>query len=102
MALDFNDAEQTHFGLTVNAPYVTSRVSYLGGEVTLMVTVSLDKRSDWVNGILENSRYAKFSIESDGTIEHFSGSLPKFRKCKVVDLDSAVAKLNTWVRKIAA
>lgn len=102
MALTFSDTEQTAFGLLVNAPYVTSRTSRFGGSVCLAVTVSLDKRSDWANGILENSRYAKFFIEADGTIEHFSGSLPKFRKCKVADIDGAAAKINTWIAKITA
>lgn len=101
MALTFNDTEQTALGLLVAAPYVTSKVGRLGGQ-HLFVTVALDKRSDWANGILENSRYAKFLIDPDGTVENFSGSLPKFRKCKVADVDALAAKINAWIAKIAA
>ena len=100
MALTFNDTEQTALGLLVAAPYVTSGVCSLGQN--LFVTVALDKRSDWANGILENSRYAKFAVGPDGTVENFSGSLPKFRKCKVADVDALAAKINTWIAKIAA
>jgi len=102
MALDFNQNEQTALGLLVTAPYVTSYISRLGGGPTLMVTISLDARPDWVNGILQNSRYANFSIDSDGTVEHFSGSLPKFRKCKVASIDEAAKKINAWAAKITA
>lgn len=102
MALNFNDIEQTAFGLLVTAPYVTSYVSRLGGGPVLMVTVSLDARPDWVNGILQNSRYANFLITGDGAIEHFSGNLPKFRKCRVADLDEAAKKINAWAARITA
>lgn len=101
MALTFNDTEQTALGLLVAAPYVTSKVGRLGGQ-HLLVTVALDKRSDWANGILENSRYAKFLIDPDGTVENFSGSLPKFRKCKVADVDTLAAKINAWIAKVPA
>jgi hypothetical protein len=94
--------DQSALGLALNAAFVNSYVSKLGGTPTLMLTVSLDKRSDWVNGILENGRYAHFSIDQDGAIENFSGTLPKFRKCKAAD-DAAVAtKLNAWIAKVSA
>ena len=87
-------------GLAIKAPYVSSYISRLGGEPSLMLTVSLDKRSDWCNGILQNSRYAHFMASPDGTVEHFSGSLPKFRKCRVADDDSLAAKINKWIAKV--
>ena len=93
-------ADQSALGLAISAPYVTSYVSRLGAPA-LMLTVSLDPRSTWVNGILQNSRYANFMIDEDGTIEHFSGSLPKFRKCKAADAAAVAAKINAWIAKQA-
>jgi hypothetical protein len=99
MAFNFAD-DKIALGLALNTAYSASYISSLG-RPALMLTVSLDPRSAWSNGILENSRYARFSIDSDGTIEHFSGSLPKFRKCKVADIETAAAKINAWAAKHA-
>lgn len=92
------DIDQAAINRNLNATYVSSYVSRLGPP-TLMLTVSLDPRSAWVNGILENSRYAHFMIDQDGTIEHFSGSLPKFRKTKAADAAAVVTKINAWIAK---
>jgi hypothetical protein len=69
----------------IEAPYVSARPSTLGGpeNVSIMFTISADPRESWTNGILQNSRYGNFSLDPDGTVEMFSGSLPKFRKRKV-------------------
>lgn len=93
-------ADQAAINQGISAAYVSSYVSRLGAP-SLMLTVSLDPRSSWVNGILENSRYAHFMIDVDGTIEHFSGSLPKFRKCRAADAAAIVAKINAWIAKQA-
>ena len=94
--------DESFVGLNLNAAYVSSRISRLGGAPTIMLLVSLDKRSEWPNGIVENSRYARLSIDANGVIENFSGSLPKFRKCKAKDADQAVSKINAWLGKAAA
>ena len=36
---------------------------------TIIGKISLDKKSDWPNGILENSRWALVSIDANGTID---------------------------------
>jgi len=95
--MTFTEDDRLALGLLVKAPYVASQITRLGGHTSICVTVSFDLRSTWPNGILENSRYAKFLIDSDGTVEHFSGSLPKFRKCKVVDVEAVAAKINKWI-----
>ena len=90
--------DQSALGLALNTAYVSSYVSKLGVP-SLMLTVSLDPRSSWANGILQNSRYAHFMIDEDGTIENFSGSLPRFRKCKAADAAAVAAKINAWIAK---
>jgi len=101
MAIINAEHDAPFIGLHLNAGYVATQVSRLGTP-SIMLVVSLDQRSDWANGILENSRYAKISIDADGTIEHFSGTLPKFRKCKAKDATAAVIKLNAWLAKATA
>lgn len=80
----------------VKAPYVSAQASTLGGpeHVSILVTISTDARDTWENGILENSNYGKYHIDNDGTIEHFSGSLPKFRKRTAKTPDELLKILN--------
>lgn len=96
---------------SIKAPYVNAKVSTLGGpqRPTIMLTISADPRETWVNGILQNSTYANFSIDHTGALELFSGGrkyLPdgssrsiKFRKTRVTSAEQAVAKLNAWVQE---
>jgi len=88
---------------TLTASYVSARLSTLGGEnrASTIITVSLDPKSAWTNGVLQNSRYALFSVHpADGTIELFSGSgIPKFRKAQFKTPAEAVAKIEAWVGK---
>lgn len=95
--------DNVKFDLQINAPFVQHYLSTLGGFAnrSLMMTISIDPRTDWENGILQNSRYAHFSIDANGVVENFSGSLPKFRKCTVDSADKLVAKLNAWIAKVS-
>jgi hypothetical protein len=85
----------------IKAPYARAFVSTLGGaeRATLMLTVSLDEQNAWAHGILENSRYGRLMLERDGTLEYFSGSLPKLRKRKVKSLADAARVINAWLAK---
>jgi hypothetical protein len=68
------------------AKYVNGYVSFLGGPQrgSLLLTISLDAKESWPNGILENSRYAKFHINWDGAMELISGhGMAKFRKTNI-------------------
>lgn len=84
-------------------PYVSARVSQLGGahRAATMVAVSLDPRESWSNGIFENSRHAKFSVNpEDGTIEQLTGwKVPKFRKARFKTPAEAVAKIAKWAKE---
>ncbi len=87
----------------VDAPFVKSYISTLGGKdrPSVMVTISFDPRGTWANGILENSRYTKMSFNIDGRTgvndaEYVSGS-EKFRKFKFATPADAMTKLRKWL-----
>jgi hypothetical protein len=72
----------------------------LGGEdrASLHVLVVLDEKSTWANDIMENARYARFSVR-DGRIELFSGMrFPKFRSSKIKDIAHAASRINEWIK----
>jgi len=94
--------DEAAISLHLNSAFTSAYISRLGGAPALMLTVSLDARSAWVNGILENSRYAKLMISEDGVIENFSGSLPKMRKARAADAEGVVAKINAWLARVSA
>jgi hypothetical protein len=88
----------------INAPFVNAYASTLGGEenVSVLILVSLDKKGDWENNILENSRYARFHLENDGTLEQFTLSRlgKKFRKTKVKDENDLIQKINNYIEEV--
>jgi len=83
-------------------PYVNGQVSTLGGEhrAAVMLTVSLDPKDSWKNGILQNSRYGQFSVDYTGAVEHFSGyGLGNMRKSKAKSVTDAGRKLREFLHK---
>ena len=89
----------------IKAPYVYSQVSTLGGaaRASVIVKVSLDPKSKWANGILQNSRYAMFYVGRNGVLEQFSGSHrlgKKMRRTTVKSLREAVEKINRYLAKV--
>ena len=88
---------------SILAPYVTVTVSMLGGteRASIMITLSLDDKKDWTNGILQNSRYMYFSLSRTGVLEQFnrSGAFrdKKFRKTKAVSVEDAINKINKYL-----
>lgn len=88
----------------VRAPYVKAYVSALGGpeRASVMITVGLDPRGSWKNGILENSRYAKLAYNVRGgqhvLYQHSGHGATRFRKTTITSPEKAVAKLNAWVQ----
>ena len=90
----------------INAPFVRVQHSTLGGEhnVSILLVFSLDEKENWYNGILENSRYARFHIDRNGIVEQFTIShlLPiKFRKCRVKTYQDVAKKINEYIQKIS-
>ena len=91
---------------SIDAPYVYAYESSLGGRqnASVLLTVSMSDKSSWKYGILENSKYIKFHIGTDGKIESFSGSLNrilKFRKCTAKSIDDVVGKINAYLQKVS-
>lgn len=93
------DAEKAR--TSIDAPYVGAQYSRLGGagRESVLIVASLDPRESWKNGILENSRYTRFHLGSDGVLEQFTRSrgLTTFRKTRVKDIGEAVAKINKYL-----
>jgi len=92
------------FESKIKAPYVYSQVSTLGGvkRSSAIIKVSLDPRSKWHNGILQNSRYFMIHLGRDGVMEQFSKSyqLSKMRKSKVKSLADAVMRINKYIQSV--
>lgn len=97
----------------LKASYVNVRLAPLTSinnpHPTLSVTVSLDAREDWVNQILENSRFATFFVNqnSDGTASvkilcHGFRGKSGFRNGKAKSTEAALAKIQAWLDVKAA
>lgn len=91
VVFSIDDIEKIKKGLRF--PFVRLSRGCLGGD-SLFILVSFDYKENWVNGIVENSKYMRFILDS-GKIEHFSGS-GKFRKCKYLNIDDIIKKLNKY------
>ena len=68
-----------------------------------MILISLDEKKDWVNGILENSRYIRLHLTAkDHILEHFSGSfgVKGLRKSRPKTIDAVIKKLNTYIKGV--
>lgn len=66
--------------------YIMTDRSTLGGEdkASLFIRISLDERSEWINNIFHNSRYAIFSLNGNKLeliAKHYE--MPKFRKATI-------------------
>ena len=99
-------AEELEASLKTQGEGIQVRLSTLGGvhQSSLMILICLDKRETWSNKIMENSRYARFTIGSiENKLELFvrgSRSLPKFRLAKVKDMADLTNKLQGWIDKV--
>lgn len=83
-------------------PFARVVVSRLGGpsRYSLMAVFSLDPKSEWQNGIIENSRMGRISVSQDGEIELFQRSpgVGKFRRTRVNSLDLAAKKISQYLK----
>jgi hypothetical protein len=80
-------------------PYVNVSRQRLGGDerATLYINVSKQPKDAWTNKIFQNSDFAMFSLQADGTLERFCGyNTPKLRKSKVKDIQHMIDKLTEW------
>lgn len=93
-----DNAEQVKATILSNLrfPWVFGEVSTLGGRdnVTIMIKISKDPQYLWANGILHNSTYAMFHIDSNGVVEQFSGYKLKLRKFTAKNVSQIIEKIN--------
>jgi len=82
----------------LNFPFVSCYASTLGGRdnIAILLCVSEDKKEDWQNNILENSRYRKIDISNNGQVENFScrWELKKIRKFTGKSIEHIIEKIN--------
>lgn len=103
--LDLTESDANKIKDKAKASFVNANVMKLGGagRHSIAISMSLDSRENWKNGIFENSRSGKFMLNHDGSLEHISGSFVKypakykFRKATVKSVDDAIAKLNKFI-----
>ena len=83
----------------IKEPYVNVYKSTLGGNhrPSILITISIDPKDKWHNGILENSRYVKLHYSYAGIIEYISGTI-KFRKTMVKNVEDAITKINKAIK----
>jgi hypothetical protein len=82
------------------APYSSSTYSTIGGvtNISILINISMDSKSDWPGGMLVNSRYAKFHLSNKGGLEMFSGNTKKsMRKTICSSVDEAISKINKYL-----
>ena len=80
-------------------PYIGARISTLGGRdnPVILLTVSADPKESWINGILENNKYRRFSIYNDGTVENFIASdMTKIRKFTAKSVEDIATRLDKY------
>jgi hypothetical protein len=79
-------------------PYVYAYSSNLGGNenVSILLSISKDKKETWANSIFENSNYMRFHIYNNGTVKliakHYN--LPKVRQFAVKTINDLITRLN--------
>ena len=106
---DINNAEQMFKVLTAGLKKVAPEIkpgnisySTLGGDdrVSIVGKFSLDRKKDWSNGILENSRWITFYLDNDGSLEVNVMGYPldmrkqvKMRKSRNKDIKQVLARM---------
>lgn len=95
--------------------YVRASESSIGGPFWTSVTLSLDPKTEWNHGILQNSRHARFAVTVEGkvgarvardearfVVECFSGASKRdfpskaFRKFRAKTLEEVADRLADW------
>lgn len=101
MDLDAADTLASRIKKEIDAPYVNTKISTLGGKhrPSIMVSISLDPRENWNSKIFENSRYMRFHIAHDGTIDQHARAreVKNFRKARFKTPDEVIQKINRYL-----
>jgi len=105
--MNFDDAHELVKKLKkqIDAPEVSASIATLGGKErpSVILSVSLNPKNEWPNGIYMNSMYSKFYITYDGIIEQFAKNYKikkKFRKSRFKNTDDVIKKINKYIKEI--
>jgi hypothetical protein len=86
-------------------PHFKTTISKLGGEnrASILISLSLDKKDDWPNGVFENSMYTRFYIskgtKKDFEVEQFSRHY-NFKKIRKAQTNDVIDRLNVIFKKL--
>lgn len=86
----------------IQAPFVQfSNIDLTGDGGTVFISVSLDGKNTWANGIFQNSRFLKLKVDG-GKVSCISksGRLPTFRKSKASNPEETVERINRYISKV--
>jgi hypothetical protein len=97
-------------------PYLGIGKGALGGDDSIYLAIALNPKSEWKNGIFENSQYFRMAVYHSGEMEVFTQSLykkgqrncyegrlkTKFRKCTAKSVEDVVKRIKTFVDKVNA
>ena len=89
----------------INAPVVYARLWQLGGaeRASISLSFSLEPKSEWKNGIFENSLYGSFFLHHTGELELRQKCFrikTKFRKARVKSAADAADRIQAYLDKI--
>jgi len=85
-------------------PWFSMGTRSSGDQQILIIKMSLDNKSNWLDGILHNSRWAQASIELHKgvyTVEQRYGTIkPILRSAKVLTPEAAFGKFEKWLSQV--
>ena len=88
-------------------PFFRTNISTLGGinRASIMITLSLEPREEWTNGIKENSRHFNISIHNNSISYEVENTIAvrglKMRSFTTMDSEKVVSKLNKFFDLLA-
>jgi hypothetical protein len=97
-------------------PYLSVSKGPMGGNDSIFLAVGLNPKSEWKNGIFENSQYFRMAVYHSGEMEVFTQSLykkgqrncyegrlkTKFRKCNAKSVEEVVKRIKKFIDKVNA
>lgn len=95
-AVEINDNLENKFDL----PFFKKSYGYFGGSDTLFLTISFNPKSEWKNGIFENSIYVRIRVMDNGEVDltTASGITSKMRTFKGKSTEDIILKINKYLK----
>jgi hypothetical protein len=97
-------------------PYLSVSKGAMGGNDSIYLAISLEPKSEWSHGYIENSQYFRMAVYHSGEMEVFCWGLykkgrrhsyehrlkTKFRKCTAKSVEDVVKRIKKFIDKINA